>query len=251
MNNKNWLNIAVFSCGFLLFSNGLVAKTVSVVAGLPKPPFIVEENGKGLQLDLMRKALSKHNIESVFYHAPGGRNITSFQRLNAGVILTVKPDYQHPALYLSKPYISYQNVAISLAENNFTLKTIKGLTNKIVVAFQNARKYLNEEYKTTIKYAIDYSEIPDQKKQVEMLFLRRAEVIIIDISIFNYLLKHHHEDLFVKPYDVHYLFEKNHFSAAFKSEQLRDNFDQAIVTMRESGEYQQIIDKYINITCSR
>ncbi|OKY28014.1 MULTISPECIES: substrate-binding periplasmic protein [Thalassotalea] len=244
MRIKHWVSVAVLSFSFLC-SMGVSAKKVSVIASLPKPPFIIEENGKGLQLELMREALAHYNIDVEFYHAPGGRNITAFQRLNADVILNVRPDYQYPALYLSKPYVNYQNVAISLAENNFMFNSVEGLTNKVVVAFQNAKRYLDQDYNSAIDYVIDYREIPDQKKQVEMLFLRRAEVIIIDIAIFNYYLKHFSNDLLVKPHKVHYLFEKSTFSAAFKSEKLRDDFDKSIDTMRKNGRYQKIINQYI------
>ncbi|WP_286232979.1 substrate-binding periplasmic protein [Thalassotalea sediminis] len=223
------------------------AQNVTVVAGLVKPPFIIEENGAGLQLDLMRKGLNKQGLGVNFYHAPNGRNITSYQRLNADIILTVESDYQHPSLYLSKPYVSYQNVVISLAENDFVIESENDLTNKVVVAFQNAKKYLGKDYRKAIDYVIDYREIPEQSKQVEMLFLRRTELIVIDINIFKYIVKHaENKVLFSKPYKVHKIFEPQHFPAAFKSKKMRDQFDQAISEMRENGEYQQIINHYIN-----
>lgn len=220
--------------------------SIELVAGLPKPPFIIEENGRGLQLDIIREALKVNNINVNFTHMPLGRNITGFQRINADGIITLPPEYEHPAMYLSKPYITYQNVAVSLLENHFSIETIKDLSDKSIVAFQNARKFLGDDYANTVAYSMDYREIHDQKKQIEMLFLRRAEVIILDINIFKYMVKHYGEQYFVKPFSVHYIFNERNYSIGFKSKSVKDKFDSGVKYLQESGSYQVIMDNYLH-----
>lgn len=220
--------------------------TLELVAGIAKPPFIVEENGKGMQLDLIREALALSDIDVKFTHMPLGRNITGFQRMNADGVITLLPDYQHPGLHLSKPYISYQNVAISLVEKQFSIEKISDLSNKNIMAFQNAKKFLGDEYNETVAYSMDYREVHDQHKQIEMLFLRRVEVIIMDINIFKWFLKHQNDVIYNKPFTVHYIFNEREYSIGFKSKEVRDKFDQGIQMMRESGSYQVIIDNYLH-----
>ena len=115
---------------------------IELMAGLEKPPFIIEKDSSGIELDIFRAVFSNANKETSFIHVPFGRTVTDFKRLNADGIVTVLPDYQHPCLFVSKPYITYQNVAVSLLDNQFEIEDIKSLSGKSMIAFQNARKYL-------------------------------------------------------------------------------------------------------------
>lgn len=224
----------------------LESNKIEMVDGLVKPPFIIEENGRGLQLDIVRSALEAVNKEVHFIHVPFGRTVTTFQSLNADGIVTVLSDYQHPNLFISKPFITYQNVAVSLLENQLSLKKIGDLSGKSIVSFQNAKKYLGEDFNKIIRYSMDYREVAEQVKQIELLFLHRTEVIILDINIFKYLLKHDTTGRYSQPFKVHYIFNERQYSAAFKSEKNRDVFDQGIKSMKEQGTYQIIVDKYLD-----
>ncbi|MEW6991321.1 substrate-binding periplasmic protein [Colwelliaceae bacterium 6441] len=245
--SKYLLSILLGIPFFILAEEGInTDNSLKLIAGLSKPPFILEEKDKGLQLDLIRAALKQENISVNFTHMPLGRNITGFRRINADGIVTLPPDYVHPALFLSKPYISYQNVAVSLVENQFSINTLSDLSDKSIIAFQNAKKFLGDEYGLTVAYAMDYREVPEQKNQIELLFLRRAEVIILDINIFKYFIKNNSDGLFTKPFTVHYIFNERSYSAGFKSEKIRDAFDAGIQLMKENGTYQLIHDNYLN-----
>jgi len=226
--------------------NKPIEPIIKLVTGLAKPPFILEEKGKGMQLDLIREAFSFEQKQIKFVHMALGRNITGFLRLNADGIITLPPEYKHPSLFLSTPYISYQNVAVSLSENNFSIGKIEDLTDKSIVAFQNAKKFLGERYDKTVAYSMDYREVPSQLKQIEMLFLRRTEVIVLDINIFKYFISTHSDSIYSKPFSVHYVFGERSYSIGFKSEMLRDTFDAGIKSMKESGSYQVIIDNYLH-----
>jgi len=218
---------------------------VKLVTGLAKPPFILEEKGKGMQLDLIREAFSLEQKDVSFVHMPLARNVTGFLRLNADGIITLPPEYKHPSLFVSKPYITYQNVTVSLSENNFSITKIGDLADKSIVAFQNAKKFLGDTYNETVTYSMDYREVPNQLKQIEMLFLRRTEVIVLDINIFKYFINTHSDSIYSKPFSVHYIFDERPYSIGFKSEQLRNTFDAGIKAMKDSGSYQVIVDNYL------
>jgi polar amino acid transport system substrate-binding protein len=219
---------------------------LGLVAGLAKPPFIIEENGQGMQLEIIREAFESMNKEVSFIHVPYGRVITEFKQLNTDGIITLPSDYEHPSLHMSKPYITYQNVAVSLLESNFSINEIQDLSDKSIISFQNARKYLGDEYNLVANYSMDYRERADQTQQIDMLFARRTEVIILDINIFKYLLANRNEGQFNQPFNVHYLFNERLYSAGFKSKEVRDLFDQGIVNIKEQGTYQSLLDKYLD-----
>jgi polar amino acid transport system substrate-binding protein len=232
----------------LAFSHVVLADTavLEMVDGLPKPPFIIDENGKGIQLDIVRAAFKSVNKSVKFVHVPFGRTITTFKRINADGVVTVLPEYQHPSLHVSKPFITYQNVAISLLESQFTIENIKSLSGKSIIAFQNAKKYLGHEFGQVLSSSLDYREIADQTQQIDMLFLNRTEVIILDINIFKYFIANHTSGRYLQPFNVHYIFDERLYSAAFKSEENKELFDKGIETIKVQGVYQQIMDKYLN-----
>ena len=88
---------------------------VELITGLSKPPFIIQQQNSGLQLDIIKAALLSQRVSPQFIHMPLGRNISGFQRWNVDGIITVPHDFKALGAYISKPYISYQNVAVSLA----------------------------------------------------------------------------------------------------------------------------------------
>jgi polar amino acid transport system substrate-binding protein len=221
-------------------------REIEIMAGLAKPPFIVEENGKGIELDIFHAAFATVNKEVTFIHVPFGRTITSLQRLNADGIITVLPKYKHPSLFVSQPYITYQNVAVSLLDNQLEIDDIESLSGKTMIAFQNAHKYLGDEFNKSTKSSLGYREVADQMKQIEMLFMRRTEVIILDINIFKFFLKTHTSSHYEQPFKVHYIFKERPYSAAFKTAKDRDMFDQGIKSIKAQGTYQAIMDKYID-----
>jgi len=93
---------------------------------------------------------------------------------------------------------------------------------------------------------MDYREVAEQMKQIDMLFLHRTEVVILDINIFKYLLKHGRAGRYTQPFKVHYIFDERQYSAAFKSKEIRDLFDLGINKIRKEGTYQLIVDKYLD-----
>jgi len=218
---------------------------IAMMAGLSKPPFIIEADGTGIELDLFHAAFAFSNKEVSFIHVPLGRTLTGFQRLNADGIITVLSDYKHPSLFVSRPYITYQNVAISLVDNQLLIDDIKSLAGKSMIAFQNAKKFLGEDFSKVISYSMNYREVADQMKQIDMLFLRRTEVIILDINIFKYFISNHTSGRYAQPFNVHYIFNERPYAAAFKTEKNRDLFDKGIKAIKEQGTYQLIMDKYL------
>lgn len=219
--------------------------SIEMIAGFVKPPFIIEENGSGLQLDIIRQALSNKGYQVNFLHLPLGRNITAFQRMNADGVITLPNDYEHPGMHMSAPYIVYQNVAVSLAANGFNIGSVNDLSGKSVAAFQHAKKFLGKQYRDTVSYAVSYREIAEQKKQIEMLFLRQAEVIILDLNIFKHFIKTSNDKRFNKAFNVHYIFDQRHYAAGFRSEKIAKDFDLAVAKMKEDGSYQEILDNYL------
>lgn len=218
-------------------------ETIKMVAGFNKPPFVIEQGASGIQLDLIKAIFATQNIAVEFIHAPFGRNVVTFQRFDIDGLITVPNNYQHPGMFLSKPYVRYRNVAVSLADNQFDIEQITDLSGKSVIAFQRAQKYLGETFKTTVRNAINYREVAEQEKQVSSLFLRKAEVIILDENIFRFLAASNDE--YSEPFKLHYIFNEVHYSAGFKKAAYQRAFEKGLAEIRSNGTYQAVLDKYL------
>jgi len=233
----------------MLIGNKTFAETnkqsIELITGLDKAPFIFNDATKGVQIELIRQAFAINDVDVKFTPLPLGRNITGYQRWNVQGIITLPSDYSYPGMSVSKPYIIYQNVAVSLARNNFAIKDVADLSGKSVASFQKAKKFLGSKFKEVVNYSLDYREVADQRKQLEMLFAGQTEVIVLDINIFKYFMRNQAQALYRKPYTLHYIFKERAYSAGFKSEQYRDMFDLAILDLKQSGDYNRLFEKYL------
>lgn len=222
------------------------AESINLIASLSIAPFVIEEGSKGMQLDIIRSALSLHNIEVNFIHVPLSRNVISFKSLNSDGVITLPTDYSYPNMVMSSPYITYQNVAISLTERNLDITKVSDLSDKSVVAFQNAKKFMEDGYSKAINYSLDYKEVAKQELQIKMLFMGRTEVIVLDHDIFKHFINTSTDPIFGKNFTVHYIFNPRDYAIGFRDEAIRDKFNLGLKIIKDQGEYQNIVEKYLN-----
>ncbi len=218
---------------------------LQLLAGLPKPPYIIEENGEGLQLEIIRQALKLSNIDVNFVHMPLGRQINAYQQLRLDGIITLPEQYQGVDIFLSEPYVNYQNVAISLSANNFNFENIEQLADKRLSAFQNASLYLGDSYERIADEAPYYEEVADQNKQMRNLFEEKVEVVIADLNIYKYFIRTHQHGIFNKATSVHQIFDERPYVVGFRRKDINDKFSLGVAALKQSGRYQAILDKYL------
>jgi polar amino acid transport system substrate-binding protein len=223
---------------------------IILLAGLSKPPFIIVEEDKGIQLEIIQTALAKHNYQISFIYLPMGRQMDVYKKRHIEGLITLSTAENELGLYLSKPYISYQNVVVTLADNNVNITKISDLSGMRVAGFQNAIKFLGKEYAAVFKNSNSYIELADQKSQLTLLFTARVDALIIDINIFKHLLsliKHEGSggNRYGQEFVIHPLFGTIDYVAGFRHEQLQKDFDAGISEIKANGSYQKIIDSYL------
>jgi len=247
----------------LLFTSTQVnSKALTVGFGANKPPFVYTENEthKGMEIDIVRAALDYkgHSIKKIL--------LSSYTRLQFDVNhhhsdarAGVQKKNQDDGGFYSDNYIAFENYAISLKESNINLTAIEDLKNYSVVTWINAYLHLDSEFHAIYQpdSSIDhkkYSEFADQAAQVEFFLRKRADVIVIDKSIFYWQLKSFKTG--VKKDRLHdilenqeYVFynisnEPTTFRVNFSDKQIRDDFNEGLRYLKTSGKYQEILDKY-------
>ena len=247
MNNKGIIiHIFLFYC-FSFSDLGNHTEIIELTAGLSKPPFVIENNEhySGIQLDLISEIFAIENKQVDFIHMPAARSFSSVNTWRTDGTITLPSTHQQKGVFISEPYISYQNVAITLRQDNLIIDELDDLSEKYIIAFQTARKFLGASYIKAIESAAGYQEMADQMKQIELLFIKRTQVLVLDINILKHFLHNNREPKYNKAYKIHRLFLPRVYAAGFKSKAVRDQFNRGLAVIKANGKYQQILDKYL------
>lgn len=234
----------------LLFSIFLVgavhAKELTLATGLSIPPYIIQKEKSGIQLDLLREILKVkgHKLERMVY-VSNRRLVKELAAKHVDGAINVPPNMKN--VHYSKTIIYFKNVAISLKKNDFHLNSIEDLLQKRITAFQNASRFLGPDFARIAKNNKKYQEIVQQLAQVDQLYKGRTDVVISDQYIFQYFRNQHRKRVSVTdPLVFHNILPPSPRKAAFLDLQICADFDEGLTVIRKNGIYQKIIDRYIS-----
>jgi polar amino acid transport system substrate-binding protein len=127
---------------------------------------------------------------------------------------------------------------------------ISFLSDKSVVAFQKAHQFLGAEFGEIAGHNANYEEITQQHLQVNLLFVREVDFIVMDRSVFGYFWKkaveqeYPGDERFLQEVQVHELFSKSIYHYLFLEKAVRDQFDLGLKKIREQGVYDQLVKQY-------
>ena len=215
------------------------------------PPFSYldnQGNPQGLEVEIIRHCFQNTDTQVEFLHYPFGRLPIALKSQAIDAQIVTLPDsmeknanYQH--LYFSDIVApEYQVVAISLAKNNFNIKSINDLQGKTIVAHQRANQYYGQSFQQLAKQAgSNYKEFANQMNQIHLLYNDMTQVIIIGKNIFEHLRKQADFDTSAAINVAHIFGDKRGFHNAFYSEKARDVFNQCLAKIKENGVYKQLV----------
>jgi polar amino acid transport system substrate-binding protein len=243
--NSKYLILVVF---FILPTRfALSFEVINLTAGLSKPPFVIANNdsNSGIQLDLIKAIFAEEGKEVSFSHMALARSFSNVEKWHSDGMITVPSEHKYENVFISESYVKYQNVVVTLEEEDITINSLTDLKGKEVIAFQTARKFLGSDYVNAVGQASEYREISDQMRQIKMLFAKRTQALVLDISIFKFFVHNHKGKQYRKPYRVHWLFAPRLYSAGFKNKADCEAFNRGLAKIKANGKYQQILDKYL------
>jgi len=245
--------IAYFFVIFVLIQPKILwaqGQYIEMLAGLSKPPFVMAEEDKGMQIEIIEAAFAKSDQLVHFTYLQLSRHLDVFHSREFDGIITLAEAEKEWGIHLSQPYIVYQNVVVTLADSALEVNELSDLANLKVAAFQNATRFLGDKYNATFKNSVNYTELADQKSQIGLLFSGRVDALVMDVNIFKHLLaiKRHENsnpEIYNKKFITSFLFAPRAYTAGFKSKELCQQFDQGINAIMADGSYQKIIDSYL------
>lgn len=226
-----------------------IKKKINIAFGKGREPYAFNKNYlKGIEHDLVDYILNKSNItiNSKTYLSMGEMASALDKYPTLDIAVSVKK--KNKQFYYSNDFINFENIAISRIEDNLFIDNIKDLKSKKITAFLNAHQYLGDEFEqmfNLLNRDNNYNEQVNQKKQVQDFLDKKTDIIIIDINIFKWHLKKLSSNS-VSKYKFDFIFpNKNNFKVAFKDKRLRDTFNTQLEFIKQSGQYQKIINNYI------
>ena len=230
----------------LLMFCSVGAVEVKVVFPYTTPPYVFGD-GRGVEIDIVEEALGykSHTLKPIFITV--GRSLEMFKGGFVDAIPIVQKN-SGPGAYYSEPFIRHHAAAFALRSKAYVIEKVKDLKNYNVIAFQNAKIYLNEEFSEVAKSTYySYLEVENQRQQTYMLLKNRTNVIVLDRYVFEYykseLISQNKVDKEMKV-DVFNLFEPTQYKLAFEDKNIRDDFDEGLKQLKKSGRYKEIYDYY-------
>ncbi len=230
--------------GLLLMSLSVSAQTLRLGMGTDKPPYIFENQGRGLEYDIVVMAAERAGFQVQVQYAPMERLHLKLRRGDIDAIATTNQRSGVTAFY-SAPYIQYQNVAVALSTRQLDIKQISDLGRYSVSAFQRARFLLGPEFQKMAEHNRQYREEAYQIARNRLLYSGRVDVVISEMRIFRYFNRKVYTQVDVsQPLDIFPIFPPTDYQLGCKVETYCQRFSQGLAALRESGEYAAIERRY-------
>ena len=226
---------------------GAETKRVLIVGfGMNKPPYVLEKENSGLEVEIFREAAKVSGYEIKPYFGPLERLKISMRNGQLDAITITNADENLP-FHNSMPFISYRNYAIALKKKKLKIKTIADLKKYSITSFQRSRELLGSEFTKMANENPQYREFADQKIRNVLLFKERADVAIADKRIFEYFNSQLDSTIdHNQPVVMYDLFKVMHYQAAFRSEEIMKKFNEGLLEIKKNGTYEKLENKYIN-----
>lgn len=236
--------LALLLFSYLTGSAQLLADNVRIVVGLALPPYVIADQDKGLELDIVRESfqLAGHSITPVY--VPFWRVPAMLQSNQADAAMTINEGSGLQQIFYSDSHIYYQNVVIALEERDLDIQNIADMQQHSVLAFQTATNYLGKAFADMAAENMLYQETARQSSQISMLFSQRIDTVVMDINIFNYYRRTEFRLDTSPDIRIYPLFPKAFYKVGFRSQKLRDDFNQGLKQLKQSGRHRAIYQQY-------
>ncbi len=215
------------------------------------PPFVMNNASEGLEVDILREALKYKDHTFRVMQCSYKRLAVAVAEMGIDAAAAVRTT--DDGTYYSDSFIAFENYAITKKQSGITLQSIGDLKGHTIFTWQNAYRDLGPEFEALFSPSVKephirkYHEIGIQKGQVQMFWRDPESVIIIDKSIFIWFTKQFQPDALAGDQIVYNeIFPiPTQFQVNFKSKAMRDDFNQGLKYIRDSGIYQGVFDTYL------
>ena len=153
-----------------LFATAAGADIVRLAVGLAKPPYVEAGGNSGLEVALALATLRLAGHQPLVVQLPQARGLAMLDSGRVDAMLSLVPGSLEGVFY-SQPLLHYRNRAIVLQGSGIVLTELSQLAQYRVVAFQNARRLLGDDFDMTALTEVDEAirmQIVDQMPNAQI-----------------------------------------------------------------------------------
>ena len=228
----------------LLLAPVATAETLRIGFGTHKPPYVFENEPRGLEYELVIAALRAADYATQAHYAPMERLHMALRREELDGIATTNERSGITAHY-SDTYIYYHNVAMALTSRGFRINGLAELGRYSISSFQRARYLLGPEFQAAVEGNPRYREEALQINRNRLLYSGRVDLVIGDPRILRYFNREVADQVDThQPLTLYMLFPPTPYSVGFREPAMRDRFNRGLQSIRDSGEYLRIEQRY-------
>lgn len=225
----------------------VLAEQVRMTFGFSLPPWVLADENAGIEIEIAREALAYRGYQLTPVYVPPRR--IAHDLINGFVDAASKdqnvPITQDGFYYANEAFI-YHAAFFTLDERNLTFDTPENLAGVQILGFQNASAAW-PDWLTASEDNGSYKEVVDQALQVRMLQRGRTDVVVADRTIFRHYLKLYEREIgsAAKAVQLHEFAEPSGYAPIFRSEKIRDAFNEGLQHLKDTGRYDEIIAAYV------
>lgn len=223
------------------------AEEVSMTFDETIVPFVLAKENAGIQVEIVREALALkgHTLVAVYVSAKRMMHELKIDAVDAASSGSYDPATEKGFHYGKAPF-SYRNAFFTLEERELGIKEPADLDGLRVATFQNA-KLIWPDWLEPVDEQKNYIEVANQALQPKMLERGRVDAVVADQTIFAYYTKLLEKESGKKLKTTHaFSFtDPVSFPPVFKSEKIKDDFNEGLQSLLDSGRHAEIFDKYI------
>ncbi len=223
------------------------AKEVTMTFDQTIVPFVLADQDGGIQVDIIREALAfkGHTLVAVYVSAKRMMHELKIGAVDAASSGSYDPATEKGFHYGIAPF-SYRNAFFTLEERSIDIQKPSDIDDFRIATFQNA-KLIWPDWLEPIDQKNNYIEVADQSLQPKMLEHGRVDAVVADQTIFAYYtrLLEKQSGKKLKPTVAYSFTDPVSFPPVFKSEQIRDDFNEGIQHLLETSRHEEIFDAYL------
>lgn len=238
------MRLRLLLISLLILPTYAVSVSLTIGSALNRPPYILEDTGSGLEIDIIKAAFREMGLPVNFKFYSRKRQLLYFNKERVDAVMTMST-LNGVRGYWSDSYIEYTNVAISLASRQLKINSIAELQNYSIIAFENAHILLGPEFAAVAEKAT-YNEVDNQLSQNNMLYLGRVDTVVADRYVFNYLNNFVEKNLdSQQAVSYHLVFPRTPYRMVFHNSVARDIFNQGLAKIKANGIYEALVAQYL------
>ncbi len=223
---------------------------ITVAFGNALAPWVMPATNNGIIIDIITEALEPAGYKVVPIYYPYLRRITQYRNGSVDAASDINVNTmteENLAGFLSDDAYTYENFAFALKIKGYKFKHLSELGNLSLLSWQGAIAHIGNEYAKMATNNPYYFETNRQESQIQMLFLKRVDVVQLDEKIFDYFRSKVEQNGIVdttEEVDRFPLFGASSNGFLFHDKKIRDEFNRQLQRLKDSGRYAEILNRY-------